>query len=127
MLKTRLVNYTLFAACIVAFIVFMATVKAHDEAAEAQCRAMVREAMRSYPALMMQVIDAYTVSGQTLTRAWGGGSDIPVPADYDGDGYANIAVWRPSTGNWFVIKRDGSSTAVVHGGTGDIPLSAKPW
>lgn len=57
MLKTRLVNYTLFAACIVAFIVFMATVKAHDEAAEAQCRAMVREAMRSYPALMMQVID----------------------------------------------------------------------
>lgn len=70
---------------------------------------------------------AITVSGQTLTRAWGGGSDVPVPADYDGDGYANIAVWRPSNGVWYVIKRDGSSTGVTMGVSGDIPLSHKPW
>jgi FG-GAP repeat len=62
-----------------------------------------------------------------VTLVWGGGTDIPVPGDYDGDGKADIAVFRPSTGEWFV-RQSSTFTLVtlVWGGSNDIPILKRP-
>lgn len=41
--------------------------------------------------------------GFGLFARWGSPGDIPVPGDYDGNGKADIAIYRPSTGLWAVI------------------------
>jgi hypothetical protein len=53
---------------------------------------------------------------------WGTTGDVPVPGDYHGDasdeiGTTDMAVYRPSTGTWFV---QGGPT-VNWGTTGDVP------
>ncbi len=71
---------------------------------------------------VLQSSAAYT---QWMTYKWGidltalpgdyqgdGSADRPVPADYDGDGRADFAVYRPSTGAWYVLP---SSTGYTGG------------
>ena len=64
-----------------------------------------------------------------LTFLWGLPGDAPVPSDYDGDGVTDIAVYRPSTGEWIVLKSAGYfSTFFVQawGASGDLPVTGRP-
>jgi hypothetical protein len=67
--------------------------------------------------------------GMTSVYAFGSILDVPVPGDYDGDGLADFAVWRPETGIWYVLQSsDGYNP--VHakyfqwGRLGDVPVPA---
>jgi len=71
----------------------------------------------------------YVRWGTTTIHPTGGLEDVPVVGDYDGDGTADIAVWRPDSGEWFLLR---SSTAfdqtryerVRWGKLGDVPVQA---
>jgi len=52
--------------------------------------------------------------GGVIQTQWGSSAldDVLVPGDYDGDGKADIAVWRPGDGFWHIINsKDGSITS----------------
>ena len=45
-----------------------------------------------------------------------------MPGDYTGDARADVAFWRPSTGEWFVLRSENSSFyAFPFGMSGDMP------
>jgi hypothetical protein len=49
--------------------------------------------------------------------------DKAVPGDYTGDGKADVAVFRPTNGNWFVLRsEDNSFFATQFGTTGDVAV-----
>jgi hypothetical protein len=37
-------------------------------------------------------------------KSLGTATDVPTPADFDGDGKADLAVFRPSEGRWYIKK-----------------------
>ena len=57
-----------------------------------------------------------------MIRNWGVPGDIPVPADYDGDGSSDVAVFRPSNGTWYIMNSSDFSFYIRNfGESGDIP------
>lgn len=59
--------------------------------------------------------------GAIITQ-WGAEGDIPVPADYDGDGKADLAFFRPVDHTWHILGSKGTSWANVWGGSDDLPV-----
>lgn len=61
-------------------------------------------------------------SAATKTVSFGSADDLPVAADYNGDGVDEVAVYRPSEGNWYVMNlRDSSTSTTQWGMAGDVP------
>jgi hypothetical protein len=59
------------------------------------------------------------------TFYWGASNDVPVPGDYDGDRATDYAVFRPSTGIWYISNSSNNSMTAVPFGTGtDKPVPA---
>ena len=67
--------------------------------------------------------DRNEVMGAILGFLIGSANYVMPPSDFDGDGIDDIAVWRPSTGIWYILKSTAPGTydAVQWGSQGDIP------
>ena len=45
-----------------------------------------------------------------------------MPGDYNGDGATDIAVWRPTYGEWLINENGVAQTPVFSGLPGDVPV-----
>jgi len=64
--------------------------------------------------------------GSLVVRYWGQEGDVPVAADYNGDGRDDLAVWRPADSMWWILLENAGQQAEVKvlpwGEPGDIPV-----
>lgn len=57
-----------------------------------------------------------------VIRAMGLGTDTPLMGDWDGNGRANVGLYRPSTGK-FILRGGGRTTVIPLGRAGDVPIA----
>jgi hypothetical protein len=64
-------------------------------------------------------------SGGTFSYAWGIATDLPVPGYYSGPGTANMAIYRPENGTWYIVVNAGVYNLIIPwGAPGDKPVNA---
>jgi hypothetical protein len=64
----------------------------------------------------------YSATTTYVPYLFGIAEDIPTPGDFDGDGKADLAVFRPSDGTWYIVNSsNGSFTIFQFGQNGDKP------
>lgn len=72
------------------------------------------------------VINWYSLpltGGPAVSTQFGSAGDIPVPGDYNGDEATDIAVFRPSNGNWYTSTNPATNYgAKQFGQSGDVPV-----
>ncbi|MEZ5426387.1 MAG: FG-GAP-like repeat-containing protein [Pyrinomonadaceae bacterium] len=51
-------------------------------------------------------------------------ANVRTPFDYDGDGRADISVYRPTDGNWYLNRSSAGFAAVRFGAATDVPVPA---
>lgn len=57
--------------------------------------------------ILLSSVDEGSGISRVLTQVWGAPGDKPIPADYDGDGRSDMAVWRPQTQRWLILNSSG--------------------
>lgn len=63
--------------------------------------------------------------GSMVNKVWGQSADTPVVANYDGDGKADLAVWRGAYAHWYILRSsDNALESVLWGAAdqGDLPV-----
>lgn len=69
----------------------------------------------------------YSSGIQWQVPHFGWAGTIPVQADYDGDGIADLAIYHPATGNWSILRSATGALAEFQlGGPGQIPVLPLP-
>ncbi len=64
-------------------------------------------------------------SCRAVGRDLGSCGDKPVQADYDGDNKDDLAIFRPSEGNWYVFRSSDNGVTIVNWGSStDVPVPA---
>ncbi|MBK7705878.1 MAG: VCBS repeat-containing protein [Acidobacteria bacterium] len=60
-----------------------------------------------------------------IVHTFGNSSDILTPGDFTGDGKSDVSIFRPSSGEWFVLRSEDSSFySFPFGANGDVPVPA---
>lgn len=87
-------------------------------------RALTEKSIRRYVSKQKQIAvwrpsnGSWYLNNNPSPTQWGEASDIPVPADYNGDGKTELAVWRPAQGKWYIHGKQ----PINWGIGGDIPV-----